>query len=68
MSRTAFRTQVEGFLRDECGAVTIDWIVLTAGVAFLAIFIIASFVPANHGVAHRISSAIDTVETGPATP
>lgn len=65
MTINAFKTQAGRFLRDESGAVTVDWIVLTAGVAFLAVFIIATFVPANHGVARRLSSQIDQVQTSP---
>ena len=29
----------EGFLRDECGAVTVDWVFLTAAVAVMAVLI-----------------------------
>ncbi|MDH3263811.1 MAG: hypothetical protein OEM24_07425, partial [Paracoccaceae bacterium] len=65
MRLTAFRTQAERFLRDESGAVTIDWVVLTAGVSFLALIIIASFAPANEGIASRVKDRIDLVKVGP---
>lgn len=65
MTMTEFATRAQRFLRDESGAVTVDWIVLTAGVAFFAIFVVATFVPANNGVADRIASEISKVKVKP---
>lgn len=65
MTKTGFAKQAQRFLRDDSGAVTVDWIVLTAGTAFLALFIIATFVPANNGVADRIASGLDQVKASP---
>ena len=65
MTMTHFAARAARFLRDESGAVTVDWIVLTASVAFLAIFIVATFVPANNGVAQRVADSINTVKVTP---
>lgn len=34
--------RLSSFLRDECGAVTIDWVALTAGVMVLAIAVVSA--------------------------
>lgn len=65
MTMTRFTARAARFLREESGAVTVDWIVLTASVAFLAIFIVATFVPANNGVAQRMAAGLNTVKVTP---
>ena len=49
------------FLTDEDGAVTVDWVVLTAAVVALAIGILASIDSATTTLASEIGSRIDTV-------
>ena len=48
------------FLRDEDGAVTVDWVVLTAGVVILAIFSISTiYAGAIDGVTSAIAARRD---------
>ena len=47
---------------DESGAVTVDWVVLTAAIVGLGIAIVASVRLASQGLADRIASAIDSIE------
>ena len=54
--------------KDESGAVTVDWVVLTAAIVGLGIAIIATVRTASEGLADRISTAIDGVEPGDTTP
>lgn len=56
-----FMTMVRTFRRDESGAVTVDWIVLTASVAFLAIFIVSVLSPANGGMSQRLADGINNI-------
>ena len=60
------------FLRDESGAVTIDWVALTAGILLLGIVLVYSIF--NNGVATLSStinsqlSAAGSYTTAPSTP
>ena len=49
---------------DESGAVTVDWVVLTAAIVGLGIAIIATVRTASQGLATKISSAIGTISPG----
>jgi hypothetical protein len=51
-----FRT----FLHDTDGAVTVDWVVLTAGVVALAIFILSPFGLAPTGIAESVTEGMDS--------
>jgi Flp pilus assembly pilin Flp len=53
------------FAADESGAVTVDWVVLTASVVFLALAIIALISPATEDLGQRISDELNNVQTGP---
>lgn len=53
------------FAADESGAVTVDWVVLTASVVFLALAVIALIGPATERLGTRISNELDNVQTGP---
>ncbi|MEX5729631.1 Flp pilus assembly pilin Flp [Rhodovulum iodosum] len=46
------------FVQDEDGAVTVDWIVLTAFVVGMALAVVAIFVPGPTNIASNISNAI----------
>ncbi len=53
------------FLRDEDGAVTVDWVVLTAAIVMLGVasgFIVTSAVP---GVADKINQVVRSQPVGP---
>lgn len=56
------------FAADESGAVTVDWVVLTASVVFLALAVIAIIAPSVNGLSTRISNELNNVQTGPGTP
>ena len=48
------------FLIDETGAVTIDWVALTAGILLLGIMVIYAIF--NNGVANLVSNINSTLE------
>ncbi len=52
---------VKNFHNDESGAVTVDWVVLTAAVVALAIGILATIDTATTNLASEIGSRIDGV-------
>lgn len=55
------RAQVAGFVADEDGAVTVDWVVLTASIVLLgaaSMFIVTGNIP---GFADRISSSLSNM-------
>ena len=57
-------TKVTKFLSDDAGAVTIDWVALTAGVLLLGILVVYSVF--NNGVSvvvSNINSTLDGVST-----
>ncbi|MBV7410561.1 hypothetical protein [Maritimibacter sp. DP1N21-5] len=54
----AFRSRMTAFARDESGAVTVDWVVLTAAIIFMGIaagFTVTSSVPS---LADKASSVV----------
>lgn len=54
-------TTFEKFLKDEDGAVTIEWVALAAGVVLLALGVIAVLDTALESVATNIASGVGTV-------
>ena len=48
------------FLNDDTGAVTIDWVALTAGILLLGIMVIYAIF--NNGVANLVSNINSTLE------
>ena len=50
------------FFADECGAVTVDWVVLTAAIVALGIAVIASISGGANDLARYISSALTDAE------
>jgi Flp pilus assembly pilin Flp len=50
--------------KDESGAVTVDWVVLTAAIVGLGIAIIATVRTASQGLATKISNAIGSITPG----
>lgn len=59
--------RMKNFAADESGAVTVDWVVLTASVVFLALVVIAILSPAVNGLSSKIATELSTVKTGPGT-
>ncbi|MEM8792791.1 MAG: hypothetical protein AAGE80_14315 [Pseudomonadota bacterium] len=58
-------TNFKNFIRDEAGAVTIDWVALTAGILLLAIALVYGIF--NNGVeplVERINSSLSTAGSG----
>ena len=53
--------KLELFLNDESGAVTVDWVVLTAAVVGLAIGVMATITSNTDSLAGNIASAIGNV-------
>ena len=49
---------------DESGAVTVDWVVLTAAIVGLALVVIAAVRDSSISLADRIADAIDAVRPG----
>lgn len=48
------------FLSDEDGAVTVDWVVLTAAVVGIGVVAVSVLVTANQGLGNSISSAMSS--------
>ena len=53
-------TKFAQFLNDDTGAVTIDWVALTAGILLLGIMVIYAIF--NNGVASLVSNINSTLE------
>ena len=57
-------TILQKFLRDERGAVTVDWVVLTAAIVGICLGVTAIFGPGTGSSANFVSGVIvDTVDT-----
>jgi Flp pilus assembly pilin Flp len=52
-------TKFASFLNDETGAVTVDWVVLTAAVVGLGLVVLTFIEPAVSQLAHDIADEID---------
>lgn len=56
-------TKFSAFLNDEAGAVTVDWVVLTAAVVGLGLVVFTFIAPAVSGLADEIGNEIDHAGT-----
>ncbi len=56
---TPFRT-LTAFLADESGAVTVDWVVLTAGIVGLGLVVITTFTDGIFSATGAFSEQLDT--------
>ncbi|CAN1514761.1 hypothetical protein MCELHM10_00908 [Paracoccaceae bacterium] len=52
-------TKFSAFLKDEAGAVTVDWVVLTAAVVGLGLVVFTFIQPAVSGLADDIAAEVD---------
>ena len=57
-------TFVKNFAHDEDGAVTVDWVVLTAAIVGLGIAVLTSVSGGVNSLAETISSDLSTYTTG----
>lgn len=65
MTHPAFAASIKRFIRDESGAVTVDWVVLTAAITMLGVgasFYITSSVPK---LANSLSNYMESVTVMP---
>jgi Flp pilus assembly pilin Flp len=49
---------IQNFRNDECGAVTVDWVVLTAAIVGLGIAIMSSVGTGTKNLSNKISSQL----------
>ncbi|QFU07410.1 hypothetical protein PARPLA_01067 [Rhodobacteraceae bacterium THAF1] len=56
-----FLNIIKTFSNDEDGAVTVDWVVLTAAVVGLGIAVLSSVTTGTKGVTQNISSYLNTI-------
>lgn len=61
-------TKFSAFLKDEAGAVTVDWVVLTAAVVGLGLVVFTYVKPAVSDLAVQIGDEIETAGVKMATP
>ncbi len=61
-------TKFSAFLKDEAGAVTVDWVVLTAAVVGLGLVVFTFVRPAVSSLAQQIATEIGTAGATMATP
>lgn len=52
-------TKFSAFLKDEAGAVTVDWVVLTAAVVGLGLVIFSILSPAVNNLTNDIAATMD---------
>lgn len=53
-----------GLIENESGAVTVDWVVLTAALVAIAIGVVSIFQPGANSSANQVSQAISSVVSG----
>jgi Flp pilus assembly pilin Flp len=59
---------IKSFVRDETGAVTVDWVVLTAGIVGLGIIVTTKIGTGVVTVGTNITTAVDASTVGYTTP
>lgn len=60
-------TMIENFRNDESGAVTVDWVVLTAAIVGLGLAVVASVRTGANSVANQIQTSLTAAELNPLT-
>jgi Flp pilus assembly pilin Flp len=55
---------IKNFANDESGAVTVDWVVLTAAIVGLGIGVIGTLAGSSTNVASNISSEVADIKVG----
>ena len=50
---------IKNFVKNESGAVTVDWVVLTGAVVALGLLVMAAIVPAAQGLSNKIAATMD---------
>ncbi len=60
--------KLKRFSRDEDGAVTVDWVVLTAAVVALGVGAISAIQTSTDGVTGKIATSLESVEATRAAP
>ena len=58
---------IENFRNDEAGAVTVDWVVLTAAIVGLGLAVIASVRTGANSVANQIQTSLTAASLNPLT-
>ncbi|KJZ18258.1 hypothetical protein [Loktanella sp. S4079] len=58
------KTQVTRLLQDDDGAVTVDFVVLTAAIATLGLTVVTQFTGGATSLANEIETAIDEMNAG----
>ena len=58
----SFQTKLFGFLKVEDGAITVDWVVVTAGIAALGLAVAVSVGTETKNVADEISDYIGSTD------
>jgi len=56
------RTGLDGFLHDDCGAVTVDWVVLTASIVGLALATLIGVHQATVTIGPKINDSLHTAQ------
>jgi Flp pilus assembly pilin Flp len=57
--------KLAAFFKNEAGAVTVDWVVLTALVVLLAVGVVTTVRPATNNLAHNIAHALNAIHVDP---
>lgn len=55
---------LENFSRDDCGAVTVDWVVLTAAVIGLGMIVLIPFAYSSDSLAQNVATFVSDVPVG----
>ena len=55
---------LENFSRDDCGAVTVDWVVLTAAVVGLGMIVLIPFAYSSDSLAQNVATFVSDVPVG----
>lgn len=59
---------VNSYWKDETGAVTVDWVVLTAAITGLAFVVLAPISQGTESLANNTAGYIDNIDAGYSSP
>ncbi len=58
------KSTIKTFLSDESGAITVDWVVLTAAILGLGLIVIAPIAYSSNSSASRVANSISSTQAG----
>ena len=60
----SIKTFLKRWVNDECGAITVDWVVLLAGIVTMIFLVFAAITPSTEAFAEEVGDGVESIEPG----